>query len=340
MQTRLVILTRDATLWTATLPGLLHDPAPGAPADRAALNIQPAEETDTVHLLSTASADASAAGSDGSSVQPMTKQLYGKSVCYCPATAMYLASLGNASDEAQNVSWLVTMGLGQDGVAQLSCHPVQATLPSAQPVDESASASVSASTAESVTDRSAEPLQQSGVQTHSGTEADASEPESEAAESQEGLSNEGAAAGDAGHSRSAVPSVERSYAVPLLPVSRQTLHSPGLMLGVPSHGLPGIAAAAFLDNGAGTVLAQRMHAIAVWILAVVVNCCVRLACTDSHPSRLPWRFLQHLTTMWMMLTRHVQAAATSLFAAWVMLDSAPCYAEPAMQRDSVADVRC
>ena len=210
----LVILTREATLWTASLsPNAASKPA-AASHHANALTLQPATPVDLTSFTPTAPADSSAEAA-------VKQQLYGKDVCFCPATAMYMASLGNAADEDQNVTWLMTIGI--DGRAIGKVVRVTSSEITADTNGDSASSDDSA-----------------GIQ-HPDPESDAEHADSDEEEDQD--EEDGSDDGSTG--RATLPTVERSYAIPILPVSRQEMQSPGLVLGVPSHGLPGLVATVF-----------------------------------------------------------------------------------------------
>ena len=230
----LVILTREATAWTASLSDNAACKPAAASRSATALLIQPASQVDLIALMSTAPADSSA-----DSEAALKQQLYGKSVCYCPATAMYIASLGNADDEDQNVTWLMTVGNDGKTIGQASSVHVNSSPATAHTGADSASLADSA-----------------GLQ-HPDPELGAEHADSEEEEDQdeEGGSDEGSTG------CATLPTVERSYAIPVLPVSRQEMQSPGLVLGVPSHGLPGLASTLFESahsDGTGCALVSQI----------------------------------------------------------------------------------
>lgn len=226
----LVILTREATLWTASLS---HNPA-SKPAvashHTAALTVQSATPVDLTSLTPKAPADCSAEAA-------VKQQLYGKDICYCPATAMYMASLGNAADEDQNVTWLMTIDSDGRAIGKV----------------------VHVTSSEVIPDTNADPASSAdsaGIQ-HPDPESDAEHAESEEEEDQD----EEDGSDDGSTSRVTLPTVERSYAIPILPVSRQEMQSPGLVLGVPSHGLPGLVATVFESahpDGSGCALVAQI----------------------------------------------------------------------------------
>ena len=136
---------------------------------------------------------------------------------------MYIASLGNADDEDQNVTWVLTVGNDGRTIGQATSVHVNSSPAGADTGDDSTSSADSA-----------------GLQ-HPDPALDADHTDSAEEEDQdeEGSSDEGRT------DRATLPSVERSYAIPVLPVSRQEIYSPGLVLGVPSHGLPGLVSTVF-----------------------------------------------------------------------------------------------
>ena len=228
-QTCLVILTREATLWTSPLvdTAVFKPAATAGEADDFA--VQAASQVDIGRLLSTASADASGAPAS-------QQQLYGKSICYCSATTMYVASLGNADDEDCNVTWLMTVSKDGSTIGQMSAVHVTNLPPSAD----------SASSADSAR------LQ------HPDPESDAEHVVGEEEADQGG----GDGSEDGSMDAVTLPSVERSYAIPNLPVSRHEMQSPGLVVGVPSHGLPGLVATVFESaqrNGTGCALVSQIQ---------------------------------------------------------------------------------
>lgn len=235
LQICLVILTREATLWTASLSDSPASKAASASRNATTLTVQTATTVDPKALQATLPVDSSA---------PAKLVMYGKSICYCATTGMYIASLGNAYDEEQNVTWLLTISNDGPTIAQVSPVHVTSSPSNADSDTESASSAESA-----------------GRQ-HPDPESDAEHAEGGEAEDHhaEGGSDNGSA------DQTTLPSVERSYAIPVLPVSRQEMQSPGLVLGVPSHGLPGLMATVFEaahNDGSGCALVSQMHDIEV-----------------------------------------------------------------------------
>ncbi|KAL3151774.1 hypothetical protein ABBQ38_012748 [Trebouxia sp. C0009 RCD-2024] len=233
LQICLVILTREATLWTASLSDSPASKAASASRNATTLTVQTATTVDPKALQATLPVDSSA---------PAKLVMYGKSICYCATTGMYIASLGNAYDEEQNVTWLLTISNDGPTIAQVSPVHVTSSPSNADSDTESASSAESA-----------------GRQ-HPDPESDAEHAEGGEAEDHhaEGGSDNGSA------DQTTLPSVERSYAIPVLPVSRQEMQSPGLVLGVPSHGLPGLMATVFEaahNDGSGCALVSQMHDI-------------------------------------------------------------------------------
>lgn len=230
LQICLVILTREATLWTASLSGSAASKAAPAARHADAFTVQTATKVDPRALQSTLPVDSPASAK---------LVLYGKSICYCPATAMYIASLGNAYSEEQNVTWLMTI-IGDDPV-----------------IGQVSAAHVPSSHADSDADSASSADESAGLE-HPDPESDAEHAEDAQDEEHdaEDCSNHGSA------DHTTLPSVERSYAISVLPVSRQEMQSPGLVLGVPSHGLPGLMATVFESahpDGTGCALVSQMH---------------------------------------------------------------------------------
>ena len=231
LQICLVILTREATVWTASLSHNAADKPVAASHHATAFTVQPAVQADLTALLSTAAA--------GSSSEAAVKQaLYGKSICFCQAAAMYIACLGNTDDEDQNVTWLLTVGSDGRTIRQASSVHVNSSSAGADMGADSASSADSA-----------------GLQ-HPDPESDAEHADSAEEEDQdeEGSSDEGTTG------RATLLSMERNYAIPVLPVSRQEMQSPGLLLGVPSHGLPGLVSTLFEsahNDGSGCALVSQ-----------------------------------------------------------------------------------
>ena len=212
----LVILTREATLWTANLTSNAASKPAAASHHATAFTIHPATPVDLTLLTIKAPADSSAEAA-------VKQQLYGKDICYCPATSMYFASLGNAADEDQNVTWLMTIGTDGRAIGKV----------------------VQVANSEVTTDTNADSASSdgsAGIQ-HPDPESDAEHAESSSDEEEDQDEEDGS--DDGSTSRATLPTVERSYAIPILPVSRQEMQSPGLVLGVPSHGLPGLVATVF-----------------------------------------------------------------------------------------------
>ena len=205
-----------------------------------ALTVQAATQVDPKAHPSTVPVDSSASPK---------LVLYGKSICYCAATGMYVASLGNAYDEEQNVTWLMTVSSSTPVIAQVSSVHVTSSPSSADSDTDSASSAESAA-------------------------REHPDPESDAEHAQDGEEEEGHDAEDGSDNGTAdqatLPSVERSFAIPVLPVSRQEMQSPGLVLGVPSHGLTGLVATVFEaahTDGNGCALVSQMHHMEVRLIA-------------------------------------------------------------------------
>ena len=239
LQTTLVILTREASVWTAKLSHNTASPPSKAADNASTLPIQAAVQVDP-------SLFASATPADDAAASPHKQQLYGKSICYCPATAMWVASLGNAAEEEQNVTWLMTVSTDGSGIDRLAS--VHVSNPPAA--------------ADSVSD-SADEAEPADLQ-HPDPESDAEHVASEEEQDEEDESEDGST--DA----TFLPSVGRSYAIPVLPVSRQEMQTPGLVLGVPSHGLQGLVATVFesaQSDGSGCALVSQMQHMQVGFCA-------------------------------------------------------------------------
>ena len=219
-------------MWTASLSDNAASKPAAASHSATALTIQPASQVDLTALMSTAPVDSSA-----DSAAAVKRQLYGKSVCYCPATLMYIASLGNADDEDQNVTWLMTVDNDGKSIRQASSVHVSKSPASADTGADSASSADLA-----------------GLQ-HPDPELDAEHADSE---EEDQVGEDGSDEGSTGCAT--LPAVERSYVIPVLPVSRQEMQSPGLVLGVPSHGLPGLVSTLFEsahNDGTGCALVSQ-----------------------------------------------------------------------------------
>ena len=168
---------------------------------------------------------------------------------------MYIASLGNAQDEDQNVTWLMTVTADGSSIAQVTS--IHVAIP---PASESA-AGDSTSAAGDSTSASA----QSALQ-HPDPESDAehmvTEDEDDGDDPEQGAEDTVGESEAGSNSSVTLPSVERSYVVPLLPASRQEMQSPALLLGVPSHGLPGLVATVFESahsNGTGCAIVTQIQ---------------------------------------------------------------------------------
>jgi len=253
--------------------------------DTTALHTQAAQKVDLDRLLSTDSgADSeSAAAAAAEAASAHSKQhLYGKSLCYCPASGLYIASLGHAQDEDQNVTWLMTVTA--DGTSIAKVASVDVAIP---PASESA-AGDSTSTAGDSTSASAQAALQ-----HPDPESDAehviTEDEDDEDDDEQGPEDNEEESEAGSNSSVTVPSVERSYIVPLLPASRQEMQSPALVLGVPSHGLPGLVASVFESahsDGTGCAIVTQiqdmqvmpMHLSCHTLQALAMDVCMHM-CT-------------------------------------------------------------
>jgi len=296
LQTCLVILTREATVWSAPL---LTSIKSVLSPDTAALHTQAAQKVDLDRLLSTDSgADSTSVTAAEAASAQSKQQLYGKSLCFCPATAMYIASLGNAQDEDQNVTWLMTVTADGTSIAQVtSIHVAIPPASESAAGDSTSAAGDSTSAAGDSTSASA----QSALQ-HPDPESDAehmvTEDEDDGDDPEQGAEdNEGES--EAGSNSSVtLPSVERSYVVPLLPASRQEMQSPALLLGVPSHGLPGLVATVFESahsNGTGCAIVTQiqdmqvmpMHLSSHTVQSVALVVCMHTCTILSALARWP-----------------------------------------------------
>jgi len=253
--------------------------------DTTALHTQAAQKVDLDRLLSTDSgADSeSAAAAAAEAASAHSKQhLYGKSLCYCPASGLYIASLGHAQDEDQNVTWLMTVTA--DGTSIAKVASVDVAIP---PASESA-AGDSTSAAGDSTSASAQAALQ-----HPDPESDAehviTEDEDDEDDDEQGPEDNEEESEAGSNSSVTVPSVERSYIVPLLPASRQEMQSPALVLGVPSHGLPGLVASVFESahsDGTGCAIVTQiqdmqvmpMHLSCHTLQALAMDVCMHM-CT-------------------------------------------------------------
>ena len=259
LQTCMVILTREATLWSAHLPDAATATFGLGSPSTSDLKLQAAVQIDSDKLLSPDPVPSSA--TDPSPAKDK-QQLYGKSICYCPATAMYIGSLGNAQDEDQNVTWLITV----DGSSVGQVSSVHVAQPAAA---ESAAGDSTSAAAES-------PLQNPDPESdaeHVVTEEDDDDDNNDDEEEDDEASDEGSDHG------MTLPSVERSYVVPLLPASRQEMQSPALVLGVPSHGLPGIVATLFESahgDGTGCALVAQIQDMQVRAIGSMHASCLQL----------------------------------------------------------------
>ena len=170
-------------------------------------------------------------------------QLYGKSVSYCPALVMFVASLGNADDEEQGVVWLAAPKPDGTGIGHVSAL---------QLADSAESHSEPKAQTQPNTDRHPETQSQSNCTSEQdGDDSDCTgedeEDQSDASEAMDATE---------------LPSVERTQAVSLLPISRQEMQSPGLLLGIPSHGVPGLVAYIFEpaeNDGSGCAVVVQVQ---------------------------------------------------------------------------------
>lgn len=304
LQTMLVILTREATLWTAPLGALTnpsHSPLSTPPhahiAPPNSLRLHTATQVDLTVVstpvpkqVSTGEADEQTALSTSgeesltdqatgeaadnalTAVAPATAvtplaQLYGKSISYCPALGVFVAALGDAANEDQGVVWLAAPKPDGTGIGQV------AALKLADSAELSNSGSLSMpslqgelQSADMPSDANKEAGAGPQPPTHSGTDitpsddgsSEHSEEDSNFTDEDEEDHSDASGAADP----TELPNVDRSYAVPLLPVSRQEMQTPGLVLGVPSHGLPGLVAYVFEPahpDGSGCAVVAQVH---------------------------------------------------------------------------------
>jgi len=283
----LVILTREATVWSAPL---LTSTKSVLSPHSTALHTQAAQKVDLDRLLSTDSGAESESAAAAEAASAQSKQhLYGKSLCYCPATGMYVASLGNAQDEDQNVTWLMTVTADGTSIAQVAS--IDVAIP---PASESA-AGDSASAAGDSTSASAQAALQ-----HPDPESDAehivTEDEDDGDDDEQGAEDNEEESEAGSNSSVTLPSVERSYVVPLLPASRQEMQSPALVLGVPSHGLPGLVATVFESahsDGTGCAIVTQiqdmqvipMHLSSHTLHSLAIDVCMHMCTVLSTLAR-------------------------------------------------------
>ncbi len=282
LQTCLVILTREATVWSAPL---LTSIKSVLSPDTTALHTQAAQKVDLDRLLSTDSgADLTSVTAAEAASAQSKQQLYGKSLCFCPATAMYIASLGNAQDEDQNVTWLMTVTADGSSIAQVTS--IHVAIP---PASESAAGDSTSASAQSALQH---PDPESDAEHMVTEDEDDGDDDEQGAEDNEGESEAGS------NSSVTLPSVERSYVVPLLPASRQEMQSPALLLGVPSHGLPGLVATVFESahsNGTGCAIVTQiqdmqvmpMHLSSHTVQSVALDVCMHTCTILSALARWP-----------------------------------------------------
>ena len=188
---------------------------------------------------------------------------------------MYVASLGNAQDEDQNVTWLMTVTADGTSIAKVASIDVAIPSASESPAGDSTSAAGDSTSA------SAEAALQ-----HPDPESDAEHVITEDEDDDEqGPEDNEEESEDGSNSSVTLPSVERSYVVPLLPASRQEMQSPALVLGVPSHGLPGLMASVFESahsDGTGCAIVTQiqdmqvipMHLSCHTVCSLAIGVCV------------------------------------------------------------------
>ena len=235
-------------------------------------------------------------------------QLYGKSIAYSSALAMFVVALGNADDDDQNVMWLAAPKPDGTGIGQLAAlhlvesaepSPDEALTPESQ-VKDSAQALSSEAQPQSDSSGAGAVARQQDADIHSDTSADDSQfsadqgdqdddvdddedddidDEDEEDEEEEDDSESGS---DAQTNGAALPSMDRIHAVALLPVSRQEMQTPGLVLGVPSHGASGMLAYVFEpahSSGRGCAVVAQLQDVQVSlpVLALPRYACLNIA---------------------------------------------------------------
>lgn len=194
---------------------------------------------------------------------------------------MYVASLGNAQDEDQNVTWLMTVTADGTSIAQVASN---VAIP---PASESAAGDSTAASA------------QAALQ-HPDPESDAehaiTEDEDKGDDDEQGTEDDEEESEADSSSSVTLPSVERSYVVPLLPASRQQMQTPALVLGVPSHGLAGLVATVFesahSDRTGCAIVTQiqemqviPMHLSSHPLHSLAMDACMHMCTTLSAPAR-------------------------------------------------------
>lgn len=301
LRTCLVILTREATVWSAPL---VTPASPRMSPDTTALHTQAAQKVDLDRLLFTqAGVDSESAAAAEAASGRSTQQLYGKSLCFCPATAMYVASLGNARDEDQNVTWLMTVTADGTSIAQVASIALAVPPASESAAGDSTSAAGDSTSAAgdstSAAGDSASASAQAALQ-HPDPESDAehvvTEDEDDGDDDEQGAEDNEEESEAGSNSSVTVPSVERSYVVPLLPASRQEMQSPALVLGVPSHGLPGLVATVFESahsDGTGCAIVTQIQDMQVILVhlscpslnSLAIDACMHVCNILSTPAR-------------------------------------------------------
>ena len=209
---------------------------------------------------------------------------------------MYVAALGNAQDEDQNVTWLMTVTA--DGTSIAKVASVDVALP---PASESAAGDSTSAAGDSISAAfdSTSASAQAALQ-HPDPESDAehviTEDEDDENDDEQGAEDNEEESEAGSNSSVTLPSVERSYVVPLLPASRQEMQSPALVLGVPSHGLPGLVASVFESahsDGAGCAIVTQIQDMQVmpmhlsWhtLQALAIDVCMPMCTMLSSKAR-------------------------------------------------------
>lgn len=183
-------------------------------------------------------------------------QLYGKSISYCPALVMFVASLGNADDEEQGVVWLAAPKPDGTGIRQVSALKLADSTELSEAESKTSLSSESHSEAKAQTQ--ADTDRHFKTQSHSNGSSEQDEDDSDFTdEGEEDQSDESEPMDSTD-----LPNVERTQAVSLLPISRQEMQTPGLLLGIPSHGVPGLVAYVFEpaeNDGSGCAVVAQVQ---------------------------------------------------------------------------------
>ena len=191
-----------------------------------------------------------------SGAQQKAPQLYGKSISYCPALVMFVASLGNADDEEQGVVWLAAPKPDGTGIRLVSA------LKRADSTELSEAESKTSLSSESHSETKAQTQADTDrhlkTQSHSNGSSEQDEDDSDFTDEGEEDQSDESEPMDS----TELPNVERTQAVSLLPISRQEMQTPGLLLGIPSHGMPGLVAYVFEpaeNDGSGCAVVAQVQ---------------------------------------------------------------------------------